>query len=48
MRATKLGQCPTCGEAIPPRNKLIEYENADGWTAIFAECENCTGVVHPR
>lgn len=48
MAATKLGQCPICGEAIPRGNKLIEYETAEGWTAMFAECRNCTDVVHPR
>lgn len=48
MRATILGRCPLCGEAIPRRNKLIEYESAEGWTTMLAECEHCTDAVHPR
>lgn len=48
MRATSLGRCPTCGEPIPGRNKLVEYRSVDGWTAVLAGCDRCDGVVHPR
>lgn len=48
MHATNLGRCPGCGESIPSYNKLIEYETAEGWTAMFAECPNCDDVVHPQ
>jgi len=48
MQATMLGRCPNCGVAIPGDNKLLEYETADGWTAMFAECPDCLDVVHPR
>lgn len=48
MHATKLGHCPICEEAIPLQNKLIEFETPEGWTAMFAECANCSDLVHPR
>lgn len=48
MHATTLGRCPACDGAIPRRNKLIEYETSEGWTAMFAECPDCRDVVHPR
>ena len=48
MPVTTLGRCPNCSETIPRNNKLIEYETANGWTAMFAECPDCNDVVHPE
>jgi len=41
-----LGVCPHCGASIPAGQLLIEYETDDE-TAIYAECPDCTAVVHP-
>lgn len=43
-----LGRCPSCDAMIPQSGLLIEYESADGWPQMFAECPRCTDVVHPR
>lgn len=48
MQTTKLGRCPNCDAPLPASNKLIEYRTAAGWTAVFAACEPCDDVVHPR
>lgn len=40
------GVCPHCGASIPDSQVLIEYET-DTETAIYAECPDCTAVVHP-
>lgn len=42
-----LGRCPNCDETIPTHNVLIRYRSAEGWPRTFAECPNCTDVVHP-
>ena len=42
-----LGVCPSCGADIPPARVLIRYETADAQEATFAECPDCTAVVHP-
>jgi len=41
-----LGACPRCGASIPARQLLIKYERDDE-TAVYAECPDCTAVVHP-
>ena len=40
------GVCPHCGASIPDAQVLIEYETDDA-TAVYAECPDCTAVVHP-
>ncbi|WP_449272189.1 DUF7837 family putative zinc-binding protein [Halorubrum halodurans] len=42
-----LGQCPNCESEISQAWKLIEYEEADGSTGVFAECPSCDEVVKP-
>lgn len=44
--ADVLGVCPHCGATILPEQVIIEYETADD-TATYAECPDCTAVVHP-
>lgn len=44
--ASHLGVCPHCGASIPDRQALIEYERDDD-RAVYAECPDCTAVVHP-
>jgi len=41
-----LGTCPHCGASIRSAQTLIEYETPDA-TAVYAECPDCTAVVHP-
>ncbi|GAA0541531.1 hypothetical protein GCM10008994_15770 [Halorubrum ejinorense] len=43
-----LGHCPSCEQEISAAWKLIEYEQADGNTGIFAECPSCEKVVKPE
>ncbi len=43
-----LGHCPTCNREISQAWKLIEYEQADGDTGIFAECPSCDEVIKPQ
>lgn len=43
-----LGICPSCGAGIPFERVLIRYETADAGQATFAECPDCTAVVHPE
>lgn len=43
-----LGRCPECGRIIPSGWTLIEYERANGETAVFAECPSCEAVVRPE
>ena len=43
-----LGHCPSCEREISAAWKLIEYEQADGNTGIFAECPPCEKVVKPE
>lgn len=43
-----LGHCPTCECEISKPWKLIEYEQADGNTGVFAECPSCNEVVKPQ
>jgi len=43
-----LGRCPRCEVPIPRGGLLIEYETADGWPQMYAECPSCAEVVHPR
>jgi hypothetical protein len=43
-----LGHCPSCEREISAAWKLIEYEQADGNTGIFAECPSCEKVVKPE
>lgn len=38
-----LGVCPLCGEEVPERDVLIEYESG-----LFAECPGCEQPVHPE
>jgi predicted RNA-binding Zn-ribbon protein involved in translation (DUF1610 family) len=42
-----IGHCPNCGTAIPGGRVIIAYERGDQ-TAVFAECPDCAGVVHPQ
>lgn len=44
---TILGTCPCCDAAIPDGWLLIEYETADG-SDRYAECPECTQIVHPE
>ena len=41
-----LGTCPHCSASIRSAQTLIEYETTDE-TAVYAECPDCTAVVHP-
>jgi hypothetical protein len=43
-----LGRCPDCGESISSAWLLIEYENGDGATDVWAECPGCEAVVSPE
>jgi hypothetical protein len=43
-----LGQCPECHEDIPSAWVLIEYENDNGETDLWAECPACETVVSPK
>ncbi|WP_443984493.1 DUF7837 family putative zinc-binding protein [Halorubrum sp. ASP1] len=43
-----LGHCPSCEREISAAWKLIEYDQADGDTGIFAECPSCEKVVKPE
>ncbi|WP_449405253.1 DUF7837 family putative zinc-binding protein [Halorubrum salinarum] len=43
-----LGHCPSCDTEISAAWKLIEYEQADGSTGVFAECPSCDEVVNPE
>lgn len=43
-----LGRCPGCGETIPSSRLLIRYQTSEGWPRLFAECPQCTDVVHPQ
>ncbi|WP_080510467.1 DUF7837 family putative zinc-binding protein [Halorubrum coriense] len=45
---TSLGHCPSCGRDISAAWKLIEYEQVDGDTGVFAECPNCDEAVKPQ
>ncbi|WP_445972131.1 DUF7837 family putative zinc-binding protein [Halorubrum miltondacostae] len=38
---TSLGHCPSCDREISAAWKLIEYEQADGETGVFAERPEC-------
>jgi hypothetical protein len=42
-----LGRCPNCATKITRAWLLIEYENTEGQTGIWAECPNCSDVVDP-
>lgn len=43
----QLGVCPNCETDIHARDILIEYrENNE--TGIWADCPNCSEVVHPQ
>ncbi len=46
--STALGRCPDCGEEIASHQSLIEFEEADGTTGVFAECYSCDEVVRPE
>ncbi|QCQ77385.1 hypothetical protein E6P09_18880 (plasmid) [Haloferax mediterranei ATCC 33500] len=46
--STILGRCPDCGAEIEPYQSLIEFEEADGTTGVFAECYSCDEVVRPE
>jgi len=43
-----LGCCPDCGERIPTRWCLIDYEREDGTEGVWAECPACKDVVAPE
>ncbi|WP_437125173.1 DUF7837 family putative zinc-binding protein [Haloarcula limicola] len=43
-----LGLCPDCDEEITPAWLLVEYEQDDGTTGIWAECPACEDVVKPE
>ncbi|WP_192918677.1 DUF7837 family putative zinc-binding protein [Salinigranum salinum] len=45
---TSLGRCPECGRSVPVGWTLIEYERADGESAVFAECPSCEAVIRPE
>ncbi|UIP01331.1 hypothetical protein Hbl1158_15575 (plasmid) [Halobaculum sp. CBA1158] len=45
--AETLGACPSCGTRIPTYCHLISYRQR-GWPTMFAECDDCGAVVHPR
>lgn len=45
--AAVLGGCPDCGAEMTTAGVLIEYEAGDGEAMVWAECPNCTEVVHP-
>ncbi|MEF8779094.1 MAG: hypothetical protein V5A46_00260 [Haloferacaceae archaeon] len=42
-----LGECPECERLIPSRSLLIEYTTSKGWVRLYAECPECSSVVHP-
>lgn len=46
--STPLGYFPTCEREIGGAWKLIEYQQSDGGTGIFAECPPCDDGVTPR
>ena len=46
-QSTWLGTCPNCEENIPSRSLLIKYTTSEGWMRLFAECPDCSSVVHP-
>jgi formate dehydrogenase maturation protein FdhE len=46
-RSGRVGRCPICGEPITSTQVLIEYETATG-IRVYAECRNCSDVVHPE
>ena len=43
-----LGRCPNCATKITRAWLLIEYENTEGQTGIWAECPECDDVVEPE
>ncbi|WP_449271783.1 DUF7837 family putative zinc-binding protein [Haloferax litoreum] len=46
--SSTLGRCPDCGEEIDASQSIIEFEDADGSTGVFAECYSCDEVVRPE
>jgi len=43
-----LDWCPDCATKITRAWLLIEYENTEGQTGIWAECPECDDVVEPE
>ena len=43
----QLGVCPHCETDIHARDVLIEYREVNE-TGIWADCPNCSEVVHPQ
>jgi uncharacterized Zn finger protein len=43
-----IGRCPECETDLTRFHILLEYENADGEDAIWADCPSCGTVVHPE
>jgi hypothetical protein len=41
-----LGHCPSCDHEVSTAWKLIEYEQADGSTGVFAEYPSWDEVVN--
>ncbi|WP_083874960.1 DUF7837 family putative zinc-binding protein [Haloferax sulfurifontis] len=46
--STILGRCPDCGEETEAYQSIIEFEDSDGSTGVFAECYSCDEVVRPE
>ncbi|WP_449405009.1 DUF7837 family putative zinc-binding protein [Haloferax marisrubri] len=40
--STAFGRCPDCGEEIEAYQSLIEFEQADGSTGVFADAIHAT------
>ncbi|WP_191967160.1 MULTISPECIES: hypothetical protein [Haloferax] len=46
--SSTIGRCPECGAELSPGQKLIEFEESEGTTGVFAECYSCDEVVRPE
>ncbi|WP_042663145.1 DUF7837 family putative zinc-binding protein [Haloferax sp. ATB1] len=46
--STILGRCPDCGEETEAYQSIIEFEDSDGSTGVFAECYSYDEVVRPE
>jgi len=42
-----IGTCPDCTATLTQLDILLKYETTDDTMAIWAECPDCSEVVHP-